>query len=390
MFTPQLLWLMVQKMRVDHQLPQSPETVIEADPMDELLAQLSEQQKVSFHQGIGTSYTLDLANQVPHLAIESQENINPLSLPTPASEDGNSAGAAVNLDTTNATDPPADSDEVLALKTELARAQRHINLLGNELAHQLAPKTDIESADRRASIASASMSGHAGSAARVPPPTYNPHGISPQPRAPFGREHAWGIPGQEDIPPEVVAESVSTNALGFSRAKGIWNNTRSTFGTSFSPANLTPVDDFHPAPWGTNNRVAQQPASSYGAPSSYDAPAPGYFLRPDRSGAKNNVARPSHRRSNRFDNPSRHGNSTFNNGYNGFDMPTNYQHSRYDAVPTSASPGGLLVPGYPRSTGYSATTLSPHAAEFTSAATGVPQWKNDVSQTTIRQMSLQC
>jgi hypothetical protein len=352
---------------------QSHEAAIESDPMEELLAQLSEQQRLSFQQGTATTCDLDLASHMSHLTLESQENINPQSLPTPT-KGGNPAELAANSETTSATEPSAPPDEVLALKIELARAQSQISLLGHELAQQRVPKVDMDAADHQASTSSASMAGHAGPSSRIPPPAYNPHGISPQPRASV---NPWGAPVQEDMPTETPVEHMSATSLGFNRARGIWNNARTTFGTQYSQVSLPPADDLHSPPWGNNNRGTMQSAATYDAPGSYGAPAPGYFSRPDRSGAKNNVARPSHRRGNRFDNPSRHGNSTFNNNYSGFDMNTAYQNSRYDAVPTNASPG-LLVTGYQRSGGYSNTTLSPHAAEFTSASSGLAPWKNEV------------
>ncbi|KAK1832745.1 armadillo-type protein [Podospora conica] len=343
---------------------QSHEAANESDPMDQLLAQLSEQQKRSFQQGTASTCDLDLTSQMSHLTLESHENINPQSLPTPT-EDDSSAELAANLDTTNVPDHIPTPAEVIALKIELVRARNQITRMGQELALQFPPKPDMEATDHQASSSMAS---------RVPPPTYNPHGISPQPRA---HGHSpWGPPVAEEMPTETSAEHMSTSA--FARARGIWNNApRNTFGTQYTQVSLPTADDMNSPPWGNNNRTAMQPAATYDAPGSYGAPAPGYFSRPDRSGAKNNIARPRHGRSSRFDNPSRHGNSTFTNSFNGFDMNTAYQHSRYDAVPTNASPG-LLVTGYQRSTGYGGT-LSPHAAEFTSSSSGLAPWKNDAS-----------
>lgn len=262
------------------------------------------------------------------------------------------------------------TEEVLRLKLELAQAKTKITRLDQELAQT----RDIQFGSRRPSPTVSPdqniplVPNVEQITARAPggPATNGP------PRIQFPRENFWQPPGPDDCHSETSDASLS--ATGFNRSRAIWNTSKPAFQNSFVPHSTVVPDAPQPVPWGGLRNPDFMDQNSPFPPQGIDAfrgdhisPEQDFMMRP-----------PSARRGNRFDH--RYGQPQhFGNGFGGYnnhyDPPSAFPAGGPGVMSGDTGMGMGMYPTYPQQA--PRTGLSPHAREFTSAATS--SWKNDVS-----------
>jgi len=336
--------------------------------MDKLYAKLSEQHSIMQQQ-----HQQQLRQKDTQKALEDEslytrgfgQQSACISLPPTPAVEGFSASTAPTTRCSRTT--PAEgkmtAEEVLRLKLELAHAQNKISRLDQELAHSRVANPETEC------VTPALVPEHSYSSVMVPTTSpvgarigagnlpLNPPGKMP----PFSRENSWMT--QDDSPSDMGDVLPPT---AWNRPRGIWNNSKSTFGTPF-PQSQPMVEPSQPAPW-VNNRVANYDAAF--APSGMDV------YRQDRMVPDHEVMRRMGRRGNRYDN--RYGSSSnFGSGFNYNMGPTSYDMTPgYSASPQTMMGGGMGMGMYaPYQQQPVRTTLSPHATEFTSISA---PWKGEV------------
>lgn len=328
--------------------------------MDKLYAKISEQHTILQQQNDVKS----LDDEIAFIRALDRQPFS-ISLPmTPAAE-GVSGPTAPTARSASAApnEGPVSTEEILRLKLELAQAQSKISRLGQQLE-----QTRLVSQESgRVTPSLLSESDFASTvplttspiAARIPDdPTVNGYG-----RPPFNREHSWMI--QEDTRSDI---SDCPSAGAFSRARGIWNNSKTLF-PNHLPRGQVIVDGPQAVTW-TNTRVTNP---------SYDVTftAPGTDMyRQDRMVPEQDAIRPMGRRGNRYD--SRFGpTNSFGGGFGGYNLGAGQFEPGYSAGLQGAMPGSMgmgLYSPYPQQP--VGTPLSPHATEFTSSAAS---WKPEVS-----------
>lgn len=332
----------------------------ELNPMDKLLARLSQQQATIDRQREDLSMTADSSS------LRTAEFVH--AIPNTTAPDIAAAGALeTNVPPSNSTvndEAPVTASELLRLKIELDRAKGQIARMDQELAQSRITKHTIEQAIGTGSEAEFVMS--------ISGDTVdNPLGNLNQPvRLPFRRDNSW--PGQDD------AHSDTSDALsagGFNRARNIWANARPQFMNAQAPVPImAPLSDF---------RSGQAPYTVYangtfsggrGFGGSFNDAASSNFgqqgrvdrLSPDR-GDMTGVDRRVVGRGMKFPPRNSYSYANSNGSFDTFPQMNGY---------------GPIGGSYIESTvGYQpppvATPLSPFAPEFTAGSTG--SWKTEVS-----------
>lgn len=326
------------------------------NPMDKLLAKLCE------------SHDQPRQNE----CTEADHPSSCSSLPiTPATEAFGGTAPTTRPASAAPNDSTTDTEEVLRLKLELAKAQSHITNLHNELS-----QSRHDQASGRATPVLSSDSDYAGGAPLVEPIGTKPSAYPALPgllKTQLPRDNAWQGPVSDDCRSE-ISEAIS--ATGYNRSRGIWNNgNKQGYQASFMQPPVPTQHGPHAATW-SNPR--DQGFIDQSVPPYSEHSMDGF--RGDRFGQQQDLMRSgSGRRGNRFD--SRFGNpSSYGSGYGGYSMgsmgPSQYDGgSGYPGGPGNMPGNGMgMFPQYgPSPIG---TPLSPHATEFTST-TG-SSWKSEV------------
>jgi len=342
----------------------------DANPMDLLLAKLSEQQAVinKQHEALKTVKDISYTRTVDYVNTSSGSS----ALTTPATDHfvsiAPSTGYATPADE-GTTQPSAE--EVLRLKLELEQAKGKIARMDQELTQTRITKHTIEQAIGTASEADFPLSqpnemGHLHTT------------LNATVRPSFGHDNSWS--GQED------ARSDTSDALsagGFNRARAIWSNNGSYPGAM--PGFQGPPTSFPHGAW-----VGRGFGQQFGEHSMSFGPPMGNF-RGDHlmPGLDSGMGPPGDRRTNirnkgRFAPRNTGGfpDAASNNSFEGLNLPP----LGYGSVAGMAGGGAAAVGGpmnfgmgnggsmdnHPQPIG---TPLSPFAPEFTSAGA----WKSDVS-----------
>ncbi|OLN91959.1 Meiotic coiled-coil protein 2 [Colletotrichum chlorophyti] len=313
------------------------------NPMDMLLAKLSEQQAALDQQ----NEALKSSDDNKHLYTRgfdqttSASASNPI---TPATDSFPTSDPTIRPASTILDDGCSNMDELNRLKMELARAQNKITRLDHELAQTRSLKQEED---------------------QMPPP------LSAR-SAMHGPESAWS-------PSDGNGSDAGTPSVGgFSRPRSFWGNSRVSFSNNATGA---PPSDSHPmgGGWygGGRGGFSQGFVDVDGSYSMAD----GY--RGDRMTQDTEMfSRPSSsRRNNRFDNnrwpsPQPFGGSSFGHNYGGF-TPSPAPFDPVGGAPAGA--GGSMGPGMYQSYNQQAigSQLSPHATEFTAEA----GWKSEAVAT---------
>lgn len=336
------------------------------NPMDMLLAKLSEQQTAinKQHEAIKAVDKVSFVRTADSI-IASTSSSHPVTPSIDASAFG-----VLNTTPESRTGeltPQPSADEVLRLKLELEAAKGKIARMDQELTQTRITKHTIEQAIGSASEANFPLDTHSDLG--------NLHALNTSLRAGYGRESSWN--SQED------AQSDTSEALslrGFNRARAIWSNE----GGQGCPADTTDFQQtqvgFPRGAW-VNRGFGQQftqpsmPFSGTVAGFRSDRLAPELNL----SMAPPGDRRPTSRNNGHFGDRAANAFSYVgsNNSYDSM-TPTSLGYASVVGTPgTVSSPLGTGMGG---SMGYQpqpiGTPLSPFAAEFTSFS-GV--WKNNVS-----------
>jgi hypothetical protein len=342
----------------------------EVNPMDLLLAKLSEQQAVinKQHEALKTVEDISYTRTVEYVNTSSASS----ALIIPATDNFESTalstGDVTPVDNRH-TQPSAE--EVLRLKLELEQAKGKIARMDQELTQTRITKHTIEQAIGTASEADFPLNqpndmGHLH-------PTLNAI-VRPS----FGRDNSWS--GQEDTRSDT---SDALSAGGFNRARAIWSNDGSYTGAM--PGFSGPPSSFPHGAWvgrGFGQQFAEQPMSF--------GPSMGNFrgdhLMPNLDSS---MGPPGDRRTNSRNNgrftPRNNGGFPYAASNISFES-LNPPPLGYGSVagmaggvagamggPMSIGMGGGSMDYQPQPIG---TPLSPFAPEFTSAGGG---WKSDVS-----------
>lgn len=359
----------------------------EGNPMDKLLAKLSEQQAMinKQHDALkssdeSTSYT----RTVEYVTTTANSSI-PI---TPATETYPNSTAPT-------TGPPSDAEEevstpgaeeVLRLKAELEAAKGKIARMDQELAQTRNIKHTIDQAIGAASEADFPLHHPGEERVNTAPPAMRPQ---------FQRDNSWAT--QDD------AHSDTSDALsagGFNRARAIWTNGKPAFGgfqggiPTFQPPEASPNQYMNR---GFGQPPFVDPQISYAGP-------PVNTFRPDRlvpdpdllmvtsAARRNPIGGRINNRSSNASFPYASSNSSFD-GY----TPQSTPYGSVGGLAGSVGPmGGSIGMGMSMNPGVNiyggfqpqqpiGTPLSPHAPEFTSSGNN---WKNDVSTSSMSLQSL--
>jgi hypothetical protein len=343
----------------------------DVNPMDLLLAKLSEQQAVinKQHEALRTVEDISFTRTVDYVNTSSGSS----ALITPATDHfestAPSTGHATPADDGNA---PLGAEEVLRLKLELEQAKGKIARMDQELTQTRITKHTIEQAIGTASEADFPLNqpndmGHLQTT------------LNAIVRPSFGRDNSWS--GQED------ARSDTSDALsagGFNRARAIWSNNGSYPGAM--PGFQGPPTSFPHGAWvgrGFGQQFTEHPMS-FGLPMGNFR---GDHLMPDLDSG---MGPPGDRRTNSRNNgrftPRNTGGFPYaasNSSFEGLNPPPlGYGSVAGMAGGVAGAMGGPMSMGIgnggsmdyqPQPIG---TPLSPFAPEFTFAGGA---WKNDVS-----------
>ncbi len=358
-------------MKVNHDV--SLREVDDFNPMDMLLAKLSEQQAVinKQHEALKTVDKVSFIRTADYVAA-SASNFLPI---TPGTDTFASTALTTSPPiSTGELTPQPNADEVLHLKLELEAAKGKIARMDQELTQTRITKHTIEQAIGSASEADFPLNPQSDLSQLQ-------HALNSSLRTGYGRDSSWN--GQEDAHSDT---SEALSAGGFNRTRAIWNNN----GRQAYPADMP---DFHQPQVGFPHGawVGRGFGQQFAQPSMPFGAAMAGF-RSDRLAPEMNLSMgpPGDRRT-----------TSRNNGRFGDHIASNFPYagsnSSYDSM-TPASLGYASVVGAtgsvssPMSTGMGGsmgyqpqpigTPLSPFAPEFTSS-TGA--WKNDVSR--IRSLS---
>ncbi|KAL0941017.1 pumilio-family RNA binding repeat protein [Colletotrichum truncatum] len=316
------------------------------NPMDLLLAKLSEQQAAIDQQNEA------LKNSTDGLCARGFEPVSSASTSVPITP------ATDSFPTTAPTTRPAsaalkenrgNTEELLRLKIELARAQSKITRLDHELAQTRSIKQEDDNV-------------------QLP--------LSARPVMP-GAENAWGL--NDDHSSDADTPSIG----GYSRSKLAWTNSRAplsnggaavpVFGSQ-AIGSQAMTGDWYGGSRGGFNQGYMEPNGPYHMGDSF---------RGDRMSQDTEMfSRPtSNRRNNRYDNsrwpsPQPYGGSNFGPNYGGFGPPS----APFEPlIGGPGIPGGNMVSGMYQEYNQqpAGSQLSPHATEFT-AGSG---WKSEAIAT---------
>ncbi|KAL2066614.1 hypothetical protein VTL71DRAFT_2685 [Oculimacula yallundae] len=355
-----------KKMKINHDASSSKE----ANPMDKLLAKLSEQQATINKQNEALKSTEDT---VCYRTVDYVSATNSVPI-TPATDSYNfSTAPTTNSPSISGDDVPVQSaSELAALKAELEAAKGKIARMDQELAQTRITKHTLDQVVGNASETDYPM--------QMPSEERLNH-LPSLARPQFTRDSSWAT--QDDARSDT---SDALSASGFNRARAIWNNGgKPNFGAPTPPyAGVPgPLPSFQPVD-GPNS--AQWMPRSYGPPFAesmpYGAVPP---FRGDRMIQDPDIlmAPPLGRR-------SQPGGGRYNNRSSASSFPYASSNSSFDGFTPSSTPYGSvanLPAGLPNMggmgmnnmyTGYQpqpiGTPLSPHAPEFTVSN---PGWKGD-------------
>jgi len=378
----------------------------EANPMDKLLAKLSEQQAVinKQHEALKSSEdTTAYVRTVEYIATASS------SIPiTPAPESFNNSTAPTTSPPSIAGDdnPTQSVNEVARLKAELEAAKGRIARMDQELAQTRITKHTLDQAIGNVSEVDFPLNHQSDERLNHLPPNLRPQ---------IQRDNSWA--GQDDSRSDT---SDALSASGFNRARAIWGNTGKPAFPGVQGA-FQPSEALSTAQW--MNRSFGQPfvespisslppmPSIQSMPSMPAIPSMPY-AGPPMNAFRNDrmmpdpellMAPPTNRRNQvggRFNNrssaasfPYASSNSSFD-GYTPSTTPFGSVAGMAGSVNqmsgqmgmgmnTSMNMGGNMYGGYqPQPIG---TPLSPHAPEFTSSSAS---WKSDVSSLSFPLASL--
>lgn len=358
----------LQKIKVNHDTSSADK----GNPMDKLLAKLSEQQATlaKQHEALKSSDEI-YSRTVEYVSATNSMPITPVD--------------TYNISTAPTTSPPSTSGdeyptqsaaELAVLKAELEAAKGKIARMDQELAQTRITKHTLDQV--------------VGNASEADYPTNLPSedrsSVPPFGRPQFTRDHSWAT--QDD------ARSDTSDALsagGFNRARAIWNNGGKP---AYAPAPAYggpqgPVPAFQPSEAVSSAQWMQR---GFGQPFVESMPFVGPAgFRGDRMMQDPDMlmAPPMGRR-------NHVGAGRFNNRSSNSSFPYASSNSSFDGYTPSSTPyGSVNIPGgmppmgggmgmgngMPMFGGYQpqpiGTPLSPHAPEFTSSPGG---WKSDASQ----------
>ena len=181
----------------------------EINPMDKLLAKLSEQQAVinKQHEALKSSEDTPYSRTADYIATASS------SVPiTPAPESFNNSTAPTTSPPSDAGDDnsPLSVDEVARLKAELEAARGKIARMDQELAQTRITKHTLDQAIGNSSEADYPLQHQVDDRLNHMPPNLRPH---------IQRDNSWA--GQDDARSDT---SDALSASGFNRARAIWSN----------------------------------------------------------------------------------------------------------------------------------------------------------------------
>jgi Pumilio-family RNA binding repeat len=366
-------------MKINH----DPSTSNEVNPMDKLLAKLSEQQAVinKQHEALRSSEDTSYANTLDYVAPDIS------SLPiTPALESFNNTTAVPtnSPSVTGADSSTQNVDEVARLKAELEAARGKIARMDQELAQTRITKHTLDQAIGNTSEADYPLTHQVDDRLNHLPPNVRPQ---------IQRDNSWA--GQDDSRSDT---SDALSASGFNRARALWGNAGKPAFAGAQGA-FQPSEALNPAQW--MNRGFGQPfvdgpmASMPPMPSVPTMPSMPY-TGPPMNAFRNNgmmpdpellMAPPTARRGpvgGRFNNRSSAGSFPYassNSSFDGYTPSTTPFGSVAGINQMSCQTGMGMNMGANAYAGYQpqpiGTPLSPHAPEFTSSS--AVSWKNDVS-----------
>ncbi|KAF4631791.1 hypothetical protein G7Y89_g6344 [Cudoniella acicularis] len=350
----------------------------ETNPMDKLLAKLSEQSATINRQHEALKSTEDNTAYARTMEYVSATSTMPIT-PVTDVQMNSTAPSTTPASVVGEEIPGTSTEEVLRLKLELEAAQSRIARMDQELAQSRITKHTIDQALGTASEADFPMN------ADIADPRLNPiqQPLNIGGRPPLQRDNSWTA--QEDSRSDT---SDALSASGFNRARAIWGNN----GKPSYPGLQGPVPAFQPSDALSSsqwmNRGFGQPFVE--APIGYSGPPMNAF-RGDRMLPDPDLlmAPPAGRRTQ----PGRFGRGSFpyassSSSYDGY-TPSTTPYGSVGGMAGGVAPmpgpmgmgagmnmGGSMYGGYqPQPIG---TPLSPHAPEFTSSNAG---WKNDVVAT---------
>lgn len=338
----------------------------ELNPMDRLLAKLSEQQATinKQHEVLQTGDDVHRTHVSSGVEYATASATSSLSV-TPAT---NSAEGTVSGNSTDTVDtieekhtPQPNKDEVLRLKIELEKAKGKISRMDQELTQTRITKHTIEQA-----IGS-------NSEADFPMDQLNASG-----RSVYLPDGTWI--GQDDTHSD---NSDALSAGGFNRASGIWGNSGRAPLTNFQGGmqDLQPASGFPGNPWG--GRAFNVPYSD--ASVGFGQTVPGFRsdrLVPDNDGSIGLAGDRRNANRGRFMNrtPGAFPYAGSNSSYDGITPTTSYGSVAGLGGGATGSIGGSIGLNTGGALSYQAqpigSPLSPFAPEFNSLN---GQWKNDVS-----------
>ncbi|KLU83384.1 pumilio-family RNA binding repeat protein, variant [Magnaporthiopsis poae ATCC 64411] len=325
--------------------------------MEKLLSRLSEQHSPGSDQSEAIKTLTDDEHGHPH-SLDFQSSCSSLPI-TPATDNFTATTPATRPASATLDSHAANSDEVLRLKLELAKAKNEISRLDQELCQQrsLAPETaSVALGQGEGPTAKSTILGMSGN--KITKATYL-------------HETAW--PVQDDSPSDT--SDTMSNGGGFGRTRGIWASAKPAFQNSFlQPQPPSLPDPTQSGPWmGGRGFTADACAAPYGPPA-MDSFHGDRFVPDDDIGMRPASGRRNHRYDNRFGSPQPFG-PGFGGGYNvnlNRYEPAAGFHGGQPGVMPNSGPSGLHQP-YPQPP--IGTPLSPHATEFTSGAGAA--WKPD-------------
>lgn len=340
----------------EEEIPQDTERPPDTFCMESILARLNEQQAVLARQTEALKSTEDESVPRRHLDTGSSSNSLPI---TPATDTFQATAPTTRPGSAAVTESQKTNDEVLHLKLQLAQAHTQITQL-EEMAQT-----------------------------RSGPPEPTQHVLNTVRNVPaFARENPWQNSPIDDSHSD-AGDSASTS--GLSRARGIWAGYRNASTVNFPASRPFMNHDLASADW-TTNRGGM---GSLGIKATSSEPAGGYppmeGYRPERLTPDTDMFMRRHvgQGSNRYDNRTQGANGPFSTGYGGAFSSHGAHLGQTMSVPGSpmhapqigTSMGMHMYPGGLQDT--AATSLSPHASEFTSKA----GWKDEAS-TLVNQRSL--
>lgn len=357
------------KVKMNHE-PSSTDT----NPMDKLLAKLSEQQAVinKQHEALKSSEDASYVRTAEYIATASS---SVQITPVPESFNNNTAPTTSPPSVAGDDNPTQSVDEVARLKAELEAARGKIARMDQELAQTRITKHTLDQAIGNSSEADYPLN-HL-------PPTMRPQ---------IQRDNSWA--GQEDARSDT---SDALSASGFNRARAIWGNVGKPAFPGAQGA-FQPSEALNAAQW-INRNFGQPFVDAQMLPPMppmpnmpYNGPPMNTFRNGMMPDPELLMAPPARRGpvGGRFNNRSSTGSFPYassNSSFDGYTPST----TPFGSVAGVNQMGGQIGMGMNAGMNMSGNTyggyqpqpigtpLSPHAPEFTS--TGSTSWKSDVVAT---------